>query len=65
MSDEKLRKALFVPVVVLSKINDLNYKIQYDKVSTKVVHYNKLFAYYSKQCPKWLKAVLKKMNVKH
>ena len=51
----KLRRSYTGPVVVLKKINDLNYLIQTDvKKTQKVVHHNKLLPYYGNQKPRWI-----------
>ena len=58
----KLRRSYMGPVVVLKKINDLNYLIQLDaKKTQKVVHHNKLLPYRGKQKPRWIALACKNL----
>ena len=58
----KLRRSYMGPVVVLKKINDLNYLIQIDaKKTQKVVHHNKLLPYRGNQRPRWVVTACKNL----
>jgi hypothetical protein len=51
----KLRRSYMGPVVVVKKINDLNYIIQVNSQKVqKVVHHNKLLPYRGKEKPRWI-----------
>jgi transposase InsO family protein len=58
----KLRKSYTGPVVILKKINDLNYVIQTNCQKTeKVVHHNKLLPYKGSQKPRWITVACKNL----
>jgi hypothetical protein len=61
----KLRKSYMGPVVVLKKINELNYVIQVDSQKMqKVVHHNKLLPYKGNKNPRWIAVVCKNLPTK-
>lgn len=57
----KLRNPYNGPFLIVRKLNDLNYRIQFNKKgTTRVVHYNKLKPYNGDKKLKWSKSALKK-----
>ena len=50
------------PSVVLERINDVNYKLRITEKDTKIVHYDLLKPYESKEVPKWAMVLKEKLT---
>ena len=53
----KLQKKWLGPAVVEEKINDVTYKIRVTKTESKVVHYDHLKPYLSRDLPEWVSSL--------
>ena len=59
----KLRSTYEGPFLILKRVNDLNYLVQFsERGSKKIVHHNKLKPYHGSKVLKWAKAALKKVH---
>jgi hypothetical protein len=57
----KLRNPYEGPFVIVKRINDINYRIQFNaRAVQRVVHHNKLKPYHGSQTLSWAKAAVKK-----
>ena len=56
----KLQNVWVGPFPILEKLNELNYKIQYNKKGdTRIIHHNKIKMFIGEQMPTWVKKVIK------
>ena len=59
---EKLQSIYAGPFLIRRKLSDINFVLQLDKLGKeRVVHHDKLKRYEGEQCPRWIKALQKKM----
>ena len=59
----KLQKKWLGPAVIERKVNDVTYRLRVTPTDRKVIHYDHLKPYYSRDVPEWVRDLQKKLRL--